>query len=253
MKMQKLLAAAAMVFLTSAGAASAASLTVDGYTVDGTITVTTQSFTGNAPSITNVLNISGPPVGSGLPTGVQNFFTANPASCYSGSPGNHCVSTGTAMGTIQVVFTFEEMNGSRVVSTGSLTQDGTFQANYSGSLDCSSSRGQSDCIYWKGTSSTQLTPTADGSTYNTSGDRNNQSTTASVIDLVTLANGTTFDVNFFDAQDWDITPGVSFTNLDPATATPLPAALPLFAGGLGVLGFAGSWRRRRAAKATASI
>jgi hypothetical protein len=65
--------------------------------------------------------------------------------------------------------------------------------------------------------------------------------------LVTLLNGNTFDVSFFDAQDWDITPGVSF---DPA---PLPAALPLFAGGLGVLGFAGSWRRRRAAKATAGI
>jgi hypothetical protein len=237
MKMQRLLAAA-VVFLASAGAASATTLlTVDGYTVDGTITVTTQSFTGNAPSVNNsVLNIS-----NGLPTGVQNFFTADPAGS---SPGN------TSSGTIKVVFSFTEMNGSKVVSTGSLTQDGTFKANYNGTLGCSTSTGKSDCIYWAGNGSS---PTADGSHYNTSGDQDNQSTIASVTDLVTLLNGTTFDVNFFDAQDWNITPEVSFTSLDPATATPLPAALPLFAGGLGVLGFAGSWRRRRAAKATASI
>jgi len=218
-----------MVFLTSAGAASATTLlTVDGYTVDGTITVTTQSFTGNAPSIVNVLNIS-----NGLPTGVENFFTADP--------------TGSGSGTIKVVFSFTEKNGSTVVSTGSLTQYGTFQASTSGPIACSTSTGESDCIYWKGTSLTQTSPTADGSHYNTSGERNNQSTIASVTDLVTLLNGNTFDVSFFDAQDWDITPGVSF---DPA---PLPAALPLFAGGLGVLGFVGSWRRRRAAKATAGI
>ncbi len=226
MKMHKLLAAAAVVFLTSAGAASATTLlTVDGYTVDGTITVTTQSFTGNAPSIVNVLNIS-----NGLPTGVQNFFTADP--------------TGSGSGTIKVVFSFTEKNGSTTVSTGSLTQYGTFQASTSGPIACSTSTGESDCIYWAGNGSS---PTADGSHYNTSGEQNNQSTIASVTDLVTLLNGNTFDVNFFDAQDWDITPGVSFTN------SPLPAALPLFAGGLGVLGFAGSWRRKRAAKATAGI
>jgi hypothetical protein len=239
MKMQKLLAAAVTVFLTSAGAASATTLlTVDGYTVDvTTLTVTTQSFTGTAPSIVNVLGLS-----SGLPTGVNNFFTADPASS---SPGN------MSSGTIQVVFSFTEMNGSKVVSTGSLTQDGTFKASYNGTLGCSTSTGsKTDCIYWAGNGSS---PTADGSHYNTSGSQDNQSTIASVTDLVTLLNGTTFDVNFFDAQDWNITPEVSFTSLDPATATPLPAALPLFAGGLGVLGFAGFRRRKRAAKATAGI
>jgi hypothetical protein len=240
MKVQKLLAAAVTVFLTSAGAASATTLlTVDGYTVDGTITVTTQSFTGNAPSVNNsVLNIS-----NGLPTGVNNFFTADPAGS---SPGN------MSSGTIKVVFSFQEKNGSTNVpnGTGSLTQYGTYKANYNGTLGCSTSTGKSDCIYWAGNGSS---PTADGSHYNTSGSQDNQSTIASVTDLVTLLNGTTFDVNFFDAQDWNITPEVSFTSLDPATATPLPAALPLFAGGLGVLGFAGSRRRKRAAKATAGI
>jgi hypothetical protein len=144
------------------------------------------------------------------------------------------------------------MNGSTVVSTGSLTQYGTFQANYNGTLNCSSSTGKSDCIYWAGNGSS---PTDDGSHYNTTGDQNNQSTIASVTDLVTLLNGNAFDVNFFDAQDWNITPGVSFTDVPPGAPapTPLPAALPLFAGGLGILGVAGSWRRRRAAKVTAGI
>ena len=75
------------------------------------------------------------------------------------------------------------------------------------------------------------------------GESNHQSTTASVIDLVTLSNGAYFDVNFFDAQDWNITPGVSFTNIDPSP-TPLPATLPLFTAGLSVMGLLG-WRRKQ--------
>jgi hypothetical protein len=43
----------------------------------------------------------------------------------------------------------------------------------------------------------------------------------------------------------------NITGLDgPTTATPLPAALPLFAGGLGALGLLG-WRRKRKAAAAA--
>ena len=57
-----------------------------------------------------------------------------------------------------------------------------------------------------------------------------------------MTNGYTFDVNFFDAQDWNIVPGTGMT------ATPLPAALPLFATGIGGLGLLG-WRRKRKAQA----
>ena len=49
-------------------------------------------------------------------------------------------------------------------------------------------------------------------------------------------------------------PGSYFLAIDPpTTTTPLPAALPLFAGGLGALGFLG-WRRKRkvAASTTAA-
>ena len=43
---------------------------------------------------------------------------------------------------------------------------------------------------------------------------------------------------------------LSFTNTTPPSPTPLPAALPLFATGLGAMGLLG-WRRKR--KSTASI
>ena len=47
----------------------------------------------------------------------------------------------------------------------------------------------------------------------------------------------------------DIRTGVSIIGVDPPTsATPVPAALPLFATGLGALGLLG-WRRKRKAKA----
>ena len=195
---------------------------------------------GNAPSF----NGSGDPSPLGkniaLPTGVKNFFTADPAS-YSGDL-SHIVT-----GTIQVDFTFTEKNSmGATIGTGSLVQDGTFTANYYGTLACSSSTGQSDCLYWKSSGATLNAgglSSPDGSTYGTTGELNHQSTTASVIDLVTLSNGAYFDVNFFDAQDWNITPGVSFTNIDPSP-TPLPATLPLFTAGLSVMGLLG-WRRKQ--------
>jgi hypothetical protein len=224
-KKYALLAATTALFLISAGAAFASTVTIE-----GTITVTTKNFTGNAPTIENVLNIS-----AGMPTGPVNFFTAAPAAT-SGTSNNQ------VKGTIEAVFSFTEVIGSTVVATGSLTQDATFQANYIGMLPCSTSTGPSDCIYWKGNGSS---PTADGSKYNTSGERNNQSYVPSVTDLVKMTNGYTFDVNFFDAQDWNIVPGTGMTT------TPLPAALPLFATGIGGLGLLG-WRRKRKVRVAAT-
>ncbi len=237
-RIQRLLAAAAAVLLASAGASYATTLTTGN---DDKITVTVCStstsctststpFTGNPPSINSVLTISSSGETISSSPVVQNLFTVDPAS--SSGETNNMVS-----GTIQVVFSFQNksfQNGHEVVTTrGSLTQYGTFLANYNTTgLGCSSSTGQSDCIYWGSTPA----PLTD---YKTTGEQNNVSTVANVVDLVTLSNGLSFDVNFYDAQDWNLTPGVSFT--DP---TPLPATLPLFAGGLSVMGLLG-WRRKR--------
>jgi hypothetical protein len=63
-------------------------------------------------------------------------------------------------------------------------------------------------------------------------------------------------VSTYSSADCDITSGAScFVTISlppPASATPLPAALPLFATGLGVMGLLGWRRKRRAAAAAAS-
>ena len=66
-------------------------------------------------------------------------------------------------------------------------------------------------------------------------------------DILTTANGSIFSVDFSDGLD--LTLGNSATVQATVTATsvvPIPAALPLMAGGLGLLGFMG-WRRNRLA------
>jgi PEP-CTERM motif len=63
--------------------------------------------------------------------------------------------------------------------------------------------------------------------------------------VVTFSNGDVLDVTLVNASDWAITPEISFDLTGPA-ATPLPATLPLFAGGLGLLGFFGRRKRKSA-------
>jgi hypothetical protein len=110
----KPLAAAASILLMSAGAAYASTYTIDeSYTVTactGTVCVTPPTVTtfggtnGNAPTF-NTQGGDPSPLGKNiaLPTGEQNFFTADPA----GSSGN---SSHIVTGTIQVDFTFTEKN-----------------------------------------------------------------------------------------------------------------------------------------------
>ena len=54
----------------------------------------------------------------------------------------------------------------------------------------------------------------------------------------------------FEINDPDVVAMDDFIYGEPVGAVPLPAALPLFATGLGVLGLLG-WRRKRKAQATA--
>jgi hypothetical protein len=212
-KTQTLLAAAVTVFLTSAGPTYAATVTVG-----ESYTITETGFTGNKPGITDDLhnNLTLTPNTWSTST---NFFTAAPA----GQSGLRGIDP-TVMGTINVTLTFTEAGG----VTGSLTESGIFEAKYGGSplAGCTNSgSGNTDCIVWTGASNTP---------------------TGSVILAATLSNGNIVDVDFYNAQDWDITPKISF-DLDP---TPLPATLPLFAGGLGILGLITQRRKRNVAAVT---
>jgi hypothetical protein len=190
------LAAAASVLLISAGASHAATVT-DSYTV------TLSSFTGNKPGITDDL---GSPLSltPNVPSSSTNFFTASP----NGSSGLMGLDP-TVMGTISVT-----VNYTYGALTGSVTETGTYEAKYGGTplAGCTTSgAGDTDCIVWNGAANTP---------------------TGSVTLGLATSNGLLMNTTFYNANDWSITPKISF-DLDP---TPIPAALPLFAGGLGVMG-----------------
>jgi hypothetical protein len=217
--MQRLLAAATTLLLMSAGAASAATIT-GYYGISDTMTY------GNAPTITDDLGTftSGHQYISttlqaltpGVPSGEVNFITTSPA----GSCGSNCTNN-TASGTITVTFNVTDAAGHNATAT----QTGTYEAKYSGTdLSCSgkTGTGQSDCVDWTGNNGTSVT------------------------DVLNFGDGTILDITLYNAEDWAITPQISF-DLDP---TPLPATLPLFMGGLGALGLLG-WRKKRKAAAVA--
>ena len=124
------------------------------------------------------------------------------------------------MGTITVNFSVTDAAG----HTATATQTGTYEAKYSGTdLGCSgkSGSGQTDCVDWTGS---------------------NGASTGKVTDALNFGDGTILDITLYNAEDWAITPKIGF-DLDP---TPLPATLPLFAGGLGVVGLL--TKRRKSAK-----
>jgi hypothetical protein len=234
MSTQRLFVVAGVMSLMSAGAANAS--TVDPILVDGTYKVSYYDTTGSKPTISDDLSRSfKEDLNPGVPTAEVDFFTASPAGSSRIACGGHkepqCDSTNDiATGTITVTFTFDELGGSKdetLLATGSLTVTGTYEANYDGTLTCSTSTGkETDCIDWSlGMKGTDVT---DGVLY-----------------PVDLSNGNLLDVILYDAQDWDITPKISF-DLDPKP-TPLPASLPLFAGGAAVVGLVARRRKKKSA------
>jgi hypothetical protein len=213
-KMQKFLAAAATVFLMSAGAAYASPLTVT-----GTYSLSYSATTGNGPSFTDDGNrfgidpvtLSSPFTESlnvGSPTANAAFFTATPAGSCANWPAS-CGLSDTAKGTITVTFSFTTPTG----ATGELSDTGTYTADY---------QNLTDSIVWN-------------------------SPDPLVVDF---ADGAVLDITLVNASDWSITPDISFDLTKGPSATPLPATLPLFVSGLGGLGLLG-WRKKRKTAAVA--
>jgi len=237
--MSKFLAAVAVLLLTSAAATgpSLASTLI----LDDTFSYTYSAIEGNGPKITDDLSRSFS-IKFNTPISDKNFITAAPAESSGitcGGKGKPSCGNGydTVSGNLIVKLDFEELekvnNKTTVLGTGDLSVVGTYVANYDGTADyngapCTTSPGnQTDCIVW-----------------------HNEKTGADSLTIpVTLSDGDSLDVTLFNAQDWDITPKISFDLTDPPAPTPIPGALSLFAGGLGVLGLVGRRRKRIAATA----
>lgn len=233
-RVTKLLIAAATAFLTTAGASYATTVTIT-----GDYSIALSGFDGNKPTITKKLKDPFKEVLTiGTSTAELNFFTASPSSsCGTGctigpneGTTKHPHYYYTDTGTITVTFNINLPTG----ITDTFTETGIYQAKYGGApLSCtSSSAGDTDCIDWTSTNPVPIIfATADPK-----------------IDDVLY-------ITLYNAQDWAITPKISFDVLQipvggQQSTTPIPAALPLFASGLGALGLLG-WRRKR--KASAAI
>jgi hypothetical protein len=202
MNVQKLLAAAIAAFLLSAGAANAATVTVD-----GSYSTSYTASKGNSPSISDDLNHSFTEnLTLGASTSALNFFTVSPSQ----SCGN-CGSADTATGTIKVTFAFTEPTG----ATGSFTDTATYTADY---------RNDTDSVVWS---------------------------SANDPIVVDFSNGDVLDVTLINASDWAITPEIKFDLTDPSP-TPIPGALPLFAGGLGMVGFLSRRKKKNAQRVSAA-
>jgi hypothetical protein len=183
------------------------------------------------PTITNNWNGSAVvTIGSALPgTAPTNFATFAPAGSCTGGGCNNVSPYPTETDPFSVTFgTFNFNFGNNVTATASgFTETGTFEAKYGGAeLPCSTSgTGDTDCVLWTGA---PTTPT--GST--------------SFSEL--MSNGDTLTVTFYNANDWNITPKVSFDVVD-APAVPESSTWAMMMLGFAGLGFAAYRGRGRPA------
>jgi hypothetical protein len=220
LKTQKLLAVLATVLLASAGAANAGTVTE---TFTGTSMVTYTPIDGGTaakPTITDYFSSISETLTLNTPTSQTNFLAIGPAgSCNSTCLGYTGSGSGTAEGTVNVTFNFTAPTG----DGGELTAAGTYSADYNGHLSCATgSTSPSDCIQWTSIDPMQIT--------------------------FTSLPGYALDITLYNAEDWTIYPKISFELVNyngTGGATPLPATLPLFVGGLGLMGFIGWGRKRR--------
>jgi len=211
--------------------------------IDGSYTISYTRLAGNRPSLTDKLGQTKHGVRTFTekltldaddPTTSVNFFTASPAStCGPGCDAvfepvvKRRITTYTpyyvASGTITVDFNFSNVT----VLSGDTSETGLYQAKYGGlplsPCALASGAGDTDCITW---------------------DKGNDPL------AIKFTDGYTLDIILSDAEDWAITPKISFQLTttpvaNPPPETPIPATLTLFASGFGLLGLLCMRRKKR--------
>jgi len=235
-----LLAFAATVFLVAGQDAYATTVEID-----GSYTLSYHATAGNAPTLSDKLGKTVKGVrtftekltlDANDPTTAVNFFTASPTSscgstCTPDVEGTYNSRTHTwsyrtyytASGTITVNFAFTNVT----VLSGDTSETGLYQAKYGGTplTPCAlaSGAGDTDCITW---------------------DKSNDPL------VLNLSDGYTLSIILGDAEDWAITPKISFQLTttpvhNPPPETPIPATLTLFASGFGLLSLFAMRRKKR--------
>ena len=240
-------AAALAASIALAGVVPANATTI---TVDGSYTVSYTPIAGNSPTISYNLShtnfVETLTIGA-APTTPVNFFTINPASscgstCVKGpneGTVSHPLYYYTASGTYTVNFNFSNIT---ILTGSTLSDTGLYQAKYGGAplTPCAlnSGSGDSDCLTWSHHAASQ----SGGS--DTLAVNFTQGSVTGVLDIF-----------LGDAEDWSIKPTISFEASTCGNGiicgkqggdTPLPAALPMFAGGLGIVGLLARRRKRKA-------
>ena len=206
--------------LVLAGAAQADTIT-GAWSSSITTTSSHTTLTDSLSNSSGTFSVNTTALGNGnQPEGA--FITVNPGGC----TGTGC---GAATATVNATISNLKDGSTSLLGGGFFSIVGTYTANYNN---------LTDALTWN--SATGVTGTAgfpSGVSF-----ANMQDGLAPQVLMVALADGLkTVDLFFVDGADWSVNTEVGASLA--VASTPLPAALPMFLGGLGVIGLLS--RRRK--------